>query len=218
MPAEGAPRGRYNQHVKPDVQASVVRLAGGAIRYLESGAGQPLVCLHAFPLSADEWLPLLSNPPRGFRVIAPDLRGFRGPNSTTPAATGDLTSVTIETYAQDVIALLDYLKIDRAVVAGVSMGGYVALALARLAPARLAGLVLVSTRATADSAEGRAGRDRLIELVTREGPEALAREMLPKLLGETTKREQPEVVDAVRRLIVANTTPGPACRRSRARR
>ncbi len=79
---------------------------------------------------------------------------------------------------------MTHLGDDRAVMGGSSMGGYVALAVARLAPARVAGLLLANTRATPDSAEARAGRDRLIALVKREGAEGVAAEMGPKLLGE----------------------------------
>jgi pimeloyl-ACP methyl ester carboxylesterase len=93
-------------------------------------------------------------------------------------------------------------------VAGVSLGGYVALALARLAPARLGGLVLADTKAPADSPEARAGRDRMLETLEVRGTEGVADEMLPKLLGETTRHARPELVAEVRSLIVTNAPEG----------
>ena len=85
------------------------------------------------------------------------------------------------------------------------MSGYVAFAIWRKAPARVAGLVLSNTRASADSAEGRVARDRMIDLVRREGPGAIANEMIPRLLGATTLREQPDLADAIRALIESRT-------------
>ena len=172
------------------------------MRYLEVGSGQPLVLLHAFPLSADQWLPQLARGATGNRMIAPDLRGFRG---TGPAfEDGALEGISMDDYAADVLALMTHLDIDRAIVVGASMGGYVAFAMLRRAPTRVAGLVLANTRAIPDSADGRAGRDRLIAAVRRDGPDAVVREMLPKLLGVTTQREQPDLVEAVERLMRLN--------------
>jgi len=188
------------------MKATVAHLAHRSLRYFESGGGRPVLLLHAFPLSADQWLPQLHRVPIGFRFVAPDLRGFRGMG----AAFEDpgLGSLSIDDYAQDVLALATHLELDRFVVCGLSMGGYVAFALHTLAPGRVAGLILSNTRAGADTAEGRAGRDRMTALAREEGPEAVAREMVPRLLGETTRRDQPDLVDAVRRLIVVNSVDG----------
>ena len=120
-----------------------------------------MLLLHAFPLSADQWLPQLTRVAPGWRAIAPDHRGFHG---TGPAFGMSDEPVTMETYAADALELLAHLGIERTAVAGLSMGGYVAMALARLAPQRLDALVLADTRATADTEEGRAGRDRMIDL------------------------------------------------------
>jgi 3-oxoadipate enol-lactonase len=186
------------------VLTKVAHLADRSTRYLEAGSGRPIVLLHAFPLSAELWLPQLSRVPVGCRIVAPDLRGFRGsgPAFEDPGLEG----VTMDGYASDVLALMTHLEIERAVIGGESMGGYVAFAMLRRAPERVAGLVLANTRASADSAEGRANRDRMIELVRREGPGAIAREMGPKLLGATTQREQPDLVEAIGRMIRMNST------------
>jgi pimeloyl-ACP methyl ester carboxylesterase len=172
-----------------------------SMRYLETGTGRPLVLLHAFPLSADQWLPQLHRVKPGWRVLAPDLRGFRGTGLAYEDAAGALT---IDDYADDLLTWMVHLDVDRAVIAGVSMGGYVALSIAARAPQRLDGLVLANTRATPDSAEARAGRDRMLTLLAEQGSAGVARDMLPKLLGDTTRREQPDLVHAVERMILAN--------------
>ncbi|HXT69606.1 MAG TPA: alpha/beta fold hydrolase [Vicinamibacterales bacterium] len=188
------------------MKSQIAHLPHRSLRYLESGEGRALVLLHAFPLSADQWLPQLHRVPQGWRFIAPDLRGFRGAG----AAFEDpgLRDLSIDDYADDVAALLTHLEIERAVIGGVSMGGYVAFGLLRRAPHRVSGLLLSNTRATPDTAEGRAGREKMIALAREEGAAATAAQMVPKLLGETTKAQQPDLVDAVRRLIIMNSPDG----------
>ena len=188
------------------MKSHIAHLAHRSMRYLESGSGRALVLLHAFPLSADQWLPQLHRVPQGWRFIAPDLRGFRGAG----AAFEDpgLHGLSIDDYAGDVLALMTHLEIERAVIGGLSMGGYVAFGILRQAPARVSGLLLANTRSIPDSDEARAGRERMIKLAVDEGPTGIAREMLPRLLAETTRQVQPDLIEAVRRLIMMNSTEG----------
>lgn len=188
--------------------SKVANLPDRSVRYLEAPADSSstkstLILLHAFPLCADQWLPQLARTPPSWRVVAPDLRGFRSAASSIAEPVPD--AMTIDRYAADVLALMDHLEIATAVVGGISMGGYVAFGMVRQAKARVAGLVLANTRASADSPDARGNRDRMIELARREGPEAIARAMLPKLLGETTWREQPDLAQAVGQMVRANT-------------
>jgi pimeloyl-ACP methyl ester carboxylesterase len=178
-------------------------VGGRTIRYVDSGVGQPLVLVHAFPLSADMWMPQLQAPPPGWRLIAPDLRGFRGVASTIDPEPVGL--VTMDDYARDVIALVDHLGIDRAVVGGCSMGGYVTFAVWRLARERVRGVVLANTRPQADTEEGRVRRGDMLALLKREGPSGVATAMLPNLLGRTAHASRPEVVARVRTLVEANS-------------
>jgi len=173
------------------------------VRYLEAGEGRPIVLMHAFPLSADQWLPQLHRVPSGWRLIAPDVRGFRG----TGQAFQDvgLESATMATHAADVLGLMNHLDLDSAVVGGLSMGGYISLAIAKVAARRLDGLVLADTKAPADNEAGRAARDTMIALVQEKGVAAVADAMLPKLLGATSQADQPELADVLRRLIMQNT-------------
>lgn len=183
------------------------------LRYLESHprtsgswpADRPplgtLVLLHAFPLSARLWEPQDALADAGWRVVMPQFRGF---DCTTPDG-ADVQS--IDDYASDVADLMQTLDLDRAVIGGLSLGGYVAFALYRQAPALFQALVLADTRAEADSPEARASRTRLIDVVRTRGAAAVADEMVPKLLGATSQSLRPELLERVRSLVVGN---GPA--------
>lgn len=170
------------------------------IAYLDSAPGKAelrtYVLLHAFPIGANLWEPQMRSIPVGWRLITPDLRGFGGSTELDSA-----TTVSIGDYADDVATLLDELKIPRAVIGGASMGGYAALAFVQLAGERVDGLVLANTRAGADSPDARANRRSMLALLDREGPSGVAREMMPKLLGTTTRETNPEIEANVRRLI-----------------
>jgi pimeloyl-ACP methyl ester carboxylesterase len=170
------------------------------IAYLDSapgdGARRTAVLLHAFPIGAGLWEPQLRSVPAGWRLIAPDLRGFGG---STELDT--ITNASMADYAQDVVDLMDELGVTRAVIGGASMGGYAALALLQAGGGRVDGLVLANTRAGADSPESRANRRNMLALLDREGPSGVARDMMPKLLGKSTHETKPDIEAFVRRLI-----------------
>jgi pimeloyl-ACP methyl ester carboxylesterase len=102
--------------------------------------------------------------------------------------------------ADDLRSLMDALRIERAVIGGISMGGYVALSLLRRHPERICGLALVDTRAGADTPEGRRARDDMADLARRAGPVGVVRQMLPKLLSTAARLEQPGLADRVERI------------------
>jgi pimeloyl-ACP methyl ester carboxylesterase len=174
-------------------------VSGAAIDYDLEGQGErTLLLLHAFPLHRGMWdglvEALLADGGLELRVLRLDCRGFgASPPGREP--------LLMEQIAEDAVAVLRHEGIERAVVCGLSMGGYAALAFARRHPDRLAGLVLADTRAEADTAEARDGRARTAVRVRDEGPGFLADELVPKLLGETTRRERPDVVARVRTMI-----------------
>jgi pimeloyl-ACP methyl ester carboxylesterase len=173
-------------------------LNGQSTRVLDAGGGWPVVLLHAFPLNADMWRRQLELVPQGWRFLAPDLRGFG------PSRPETLDALTMAEYASDVGALLDALELERAWVGGLSMGGYVSFEVLRRMPERLYGLLLADTRPQADTSEGRQGRRAASELVNAKGLSALADQMIPKLLGATSRRER-SVDRDVRRIIESNS-------------
>jgi 3-oxoadipate enol-lactonase len=175
--------------------------AGGTLAYDVQGEGPPVLLLHAFPLGLAMWDAQVTALRGQHQVVRFDDRGF----GASPPGDGLLS---MERIADDAATLLDHLGIARAVVCGVSMGGYAAFAMVRRHADRLRGLVLADTRAAADTPEGREGRATLAQKVLREGAAAAAEAFVPKLLGETTKRERPQVVARVREIVLGNPPRG----------
>jgi 3-oxoadipate enol-lactonase len=171
---------------------------GMRIGYQEAGAGVPVLLLHAFPLNSLMWEEQIGRLSRRFHVIAPDLRGF----GQTELTIGEHS---IDLMASDVQRLLESMSVGRAVVVGLSMGGYVAMALYRRKPSLFRGLVLADTRATSDTAEARARRYKSAERAERDGSSAIAEDMIPVLLGPTTLQTRQEVVTRVRSIIQSNS-------------
>ncbi|MFB3853502.1 MAG: alpha/beta fold hydrolase [Vicinamibacterales bacterium] len=178
------------------------------ISYLDTGAAttsppgsRVLVLLHAFPLSARMWAPQMEAVPPGWRFLAPDLAGL----GETDDRAGE---PSMDDYAADVVAILDHLHIADVVLGGLSMGGYAALAVLRLAPERVRALVLADTRPQADTDEGRRSRRAMLARVDEGGVAALAEDMIPMLLSARMRAEKPDVERQVRRLIRGNRPEG----------
>jgi 3-oxoadipate enol-lactonase len=156
-----------------------------------------LLLVHGFPFSAAMWRPQLEAPPPGWRVIAADLPGFGGSGLREPATLG------MDEAGDQLALLLNTLGVTRAVVCGLSMGGYVTLAMLRRYPALLRALVLCDTRAGPDSDEARRGRLETAAQVRREGTAGVVDGMLPKLLSPHTRRRDPGVEAELRAIMEA---------------
>ena len=166
------------------------------------GTGRPLLLLHGYPLNRHLWQPQLAPLADAAQVIAPDLRGHG--ESSAPAEPH-----TVDQLADDLVALLDHLGLaGPGVVAGLSMGGYVALAFHRRHPERVAGLILAATRAGADSDAGKANRDKAMALAREQGVAAIADSMLPKLLAPEHYAAQPDLVHTVREMMASTPLNG----------
>ncbi|HTP24618.1 MAG TPA: alpha/beta hydrolase [Anaeromyxobacteraceae bacterium] len=187
-----------------------VRLGDATIHYREAGSGNEVVLLlHAFPLNSEMWTPQLSAMAARFRVIAPDCRGL-GESRPAPA------QATVGLMASDVLGLLRLLGIRRAAVAGLSMGGYVALELYRRAPELFRGLALCDTKASPDSEEQRSGREVYAQNALANGLAWVADDFAPKLLR---KDAEPALLSAVKSIIAHGTPEGvAAAQRGLARR
>lgn len=163
-------------------------------------APTPVVFLHAFPLNADMWARQIAALP-GRRTLAPHFPGFGG---------RDAGEADLDAFARAVLADMDAAGVERAVLVGLSMGGYVAFRLHALAPERVAALVLADTRAGADDEAGRKRRADQAARARSEGIGWIPDAMVPALLGETTRRERPEVVQQVRGLVAQANPEGVA--------
>lgn len=172
-----------------------------AIDYRDEGAGTPVIFVHAFPLNQTMWDDQLVALRTRCRVITLDLRGFG--RSDAPQGTYLMSQM-----AADVRGLMSALKIDRAVLVGLSMGGYVSLAFYRDYPDAVLALVLADTRASADTIEARERRMKSANKAEAEGPAAIANDMIPLLLGSTTREKRPDLIERVRSMIEANTAVG----------
>jgi|SRR5687767_3597017 3-oxoadipate enol-lactonase len=169
-----------------------IKINNMELAYTRRGKGTPLVLLHGYPLDHHVWddiVPILEDT---FDVILPDLRGFGGSRKVdTP---------TMDDYAADIAGLLDQLGIQKAAIVGHSMGGYVALAFARLYPERVSGLGLVSSQVLADPPDRKEGRYKSAAEVSEKGIKGVVETMAPKFTSderlqaiarETMERQQP---------------------------
>jgi pimeloyl-ACP methyl ester carboxylesterase len=179
------------------VEEHFAAVGGRRVRYLEAGGGWPVLLLHAFPMNADQWRPQLERAPAGWRLVAPDVVARPG-------------AERVEAMAADVLELADHLEIERAVIGGLSMGGYLTFAAYQQAPERFVGMLLANTRSAADTPDGRIGRERMIALVRDRGTSAIVDEMLPKLLGATARRDRPDLQAEVRRIAESCSPEGVA--------
>ncbi len=166
------------------------------------GEATALVLLHAFPLHSGMWEPQIEALSRQRRIVAPDLPGFGGSE-----APDSMYRYTMSGFADLVAGLLDRLGLDRVVLGGLSMGGYVAFALLRQHRERVAGLVLADTRAAADTHEVFERRTDQQDQVARIGTAALIEILLAGLLSDRTRVHRLELVERVRRLM-ANPAAG----------
>ena len=167
-----------------------VQLKSGTVNYLDQGKGPAVLLIHAFPLNSDLWAPQIGVLSSRFRVIAPDIRGFG--ESQPPSAW------TMDEMADDLNDLLDKAGIEECAVAGVSMGGYIALPFWSKHSKRVKQLLLANTRVRADNEAEKAARNEMIAAIQQKGAAILPDRMLPRLLQPNPS---PDVVRTVRGMI-----------------
>jgi pimeloyl-ACP methyl ester carboxylesterase len=183
---------------------STVTLGDITIGYDDKGSGPPLVLIHGHPFDRSMWTPQVEAfAARGWRVIAPDLRGY-GQSTVVPGTT------TLSDFARDIAALLDHLGVDGFVLSGLSMGGQIAMECYRLFSGRIQGLVLADTFAAAETDEGKAWRNALADRLLREGMAPYADEVLPKMMAPHNVAAQPAVAAHVLRMMRGAPAAGAA--------
>ena len=159
-----------------------------------AGSGPPVVLLHPFPVCREFWIPLAEVLSSRYRLIMPDLRGHG--DSGLGEGPADMAK-----HASDVARVMTAAGVDRAPIIGVSIGGYVIFEFWRRSHQRVSALVLCNTKAASDSPEARRGRLQAAQEVFERGTEAFFEGLLEKLLGETTRRARPDLVEGALRMM-----------------
>jgi pimeloyl-ACP methyl ester carboxylesterase len=174
-----------------------------SLGYDDHGIGIPVIFLHAFPLNRSMWegemIALLQD--GRYRLVSLDWRGFGESEITSEIS-------TMELFANDVAGVMDALGIEKAILCGLSMGGYAAFAFLRKYPQRLHGLILADTRPGADSEEAKANRENVARIAETQGSAAIADLQLPRLISDYTRQNAPEVELRIRQMIEAATPQG----------
>ena len=178
-----------------------IEVNGINIECRDEGEGLPVVFIHAFPLNQTMWDEQVAALRGTCRAITLDLRGFGRSGFASSAH-------SIEQMASDVRGLIKALGLDRAVLVGLSMGGYISFAFCRAHSECVGALVLADTRATSDTQEARERRIKSAEKAEREGPAAIADDMVPLLLGRSALSNRPDLIARTREMIEANSPMG----------
>jgi 3-oxoadipate enol-lactonase len=180
-----------------------VLLNGISMNYAERGIpnGLPVIFLHGFPFSHKMWEPQMSMLPQNIRTISYDVRG----HGFSDVGDGQYT---IEMFVDDLIALLDYLVIERAIVCGLSMGGYIALRVVEQHPERIAGLVLCDTKSEPDTNEAKIKRTTTLKMIKSSGVHSFAEDFVKSIFWEGTFTNNPAAIEFIKQIIHANSPLG----------
>jgi pimeloyl-ACP methyl ester carboxylesterase len=171
---------------------AVLKLSTGiTLAYHDSGSGTPILFLHSFGHNRNLWFPQLTHfLEKGFRVLAPDMPGHGG-------SSYDRARHGVDEMAQGYIELLDSLGIRKAILVGISMGGYIALRMWARRADLIAAMVLSNTKAEKDSEEIVARRRAQIENIHNHGLEHFVTTGAPKRLSPLTLQRRPWVLDMI---------------------
>ena len=169
------------------------RSGDAQLTYEITGSGPDVVLLHPFPLHHHFWDGVLEHLAPRYRIFLPDLRA----HGDSEAGDGP---VTMQKIADDVDRLCREFEVSRAVLVGVSIGGYAMFEFWRRHRERVRALVLANTRAGGETPEGRAGRLQVADRVLQEGTADLVEELVGKLVSPVTRSNRPDIVDSARKM------------------
>ncbi len=171
-----------------------VRSLDAQIYYEMYGEGAPLVLLHPFPVHREFWRPIIKSLSGDYRVVLPDLRGHGNSSvGNSPA--------TMQMHAEDISAVLRDARIERAIFGGVSIGGYVLFEFWRRHREQVKALILACTRASGETLQGKADRERSIEHVQRCGTEHFFDAMVKNVMAPQTRLNRPDIAASAREMM-----------------
>jgi 3-oxoadipate enol-lactonase len=173
------------------------------LNYVEHGSskGLPVVFIHGFPFSHKMWEPQIREMPKDIHAILYDVRG----HGSSDVGDGQYT---IELFVDDLTALLDHLAIEKAVLCGLSMGGYIALRFLEKHPTRVSGLILCNTKSESDSNETKIKRTTSIKLIKETGVESFASDFVKTIFYKNTFLTNPHIVEIIKHIICTNSSLG----------
>lgn len=170
------------------------------IHYNDEGSSEiPLVFIHGFPFDRTSWVPQYEYFKAYCRVVIYDIRGFGSSTSDSD------TPFSMEVFAKDFLAFLKALHIEKAIVCGLSMGGYILMNAFKMEPERFAGIVLCDTQCNADSEEARKKREKTIEQIRAKGVADFADTFIKNVFYEESFKKKKETVEAIRDVILRTT-------------
>jgi len=183
---------------------TLASINGVNLYYTETGKHEslPMILIHGFPFSSEMWntqIEFLQE--NGLRIISYDIRGHG------QSGVGD-GQYTIELFVDDLIGLLDHLKITKIVLCGFSMGGYIALRAMQRNPERFNALILCDTMSSADSNEARLRRATSINMIKKDGVEPFAEGFLKAVFSQKSLSTKQNIVEKTRKMILANSQIG----------
>lgn len=179
-------------------QDLLTEINGLSISYHDVGEGTvPVIFLHGFPFNKSMWKSQMDALKTNYRVIAIDFRGFG-------QSTDEKSDLSMDLFGLDLIAFMDKLNIPKAVVCGLSMGGYVALNVTQKFPERFKALILCDTQCNADTSEGREKRYATIEDINANGPEAFSENFIKGVFHPNSFISKTEIVENLRNVVIGN--------------
>jgi 3-oxoadipate enol-lactonase len=178
-----------------------ININGLRINYTEVGnpSGLPVIFIHGFPFSSVMWTPQMKTISSNYRAVTYDVRGHGESDY------GD-GQYLIEIFVDDLIALLDFLKIEKAILVGLSMGGYIALRAVERNPERVLGLVLCDTKSAPDSNDVKIRRARQIQIIKASGIHRFADDFLKSIFSESTFLRLPNIIEMIK-YVILKTSP-----------
>ncbi len=169
------------------------------LSYDDIGTGTiPVIFLHGYPFDKTMWQGQLDFLRSSYRVIACDIRGFG-------TSQDEESSFTIDLFADDLMAFMDKLKIEKAIICGLSMGGFIALNAQNRFPDRFEAMILCDTQCIADTPEAKAKRYMAIDEIESNGPAAFNEKFIKNVFHPDSLSKKKEIVEAVRHVVYSNS-------------